>query len=366
MSAATSAAPSTTPDISTVTGHFVWEQLAALGTLVAIIVVAFLIFNSLLPVDQRGKRDPSFSMWQGILGQDGRASTSKTLALIWTIVLAFNLLTLTYIAASAPTGSGANQIPKGWADAAFKSLDSTYLAAVFGPLAAALLSKGIITTRVNSRKTLQKPASLTGPSAMDLIADDQGRLDLLDIQYCIFTLVTAVYVLTHFCKEPGQGIVSIPNTLAVLAGLSAAVFTGNKTVGSNPAGLNTILTPNVYQGGKVAVTGANLTLGLTGKYGDPKNAQVWLANVEEPSPREIPVRADRIEDDLVTFTVPVDTPAGDAWKLYLRTPLGADVSATGLNITAITAAPPTTSQARLTAAAQSANGVPFGANVNRA
>ena len=144
----------------------------------------------------------------------------------------------------------------------------------------------------------------------------------VDFQYTLFNVIAIAFVVSQFAQYPARGIPALPAALATLSGLSAALYTGNKAVITNPPRLETILTPSATAGGKVAVAGSNLVVGATSVDGGDGAAQTLISLSHQTLAAPDPVPADRVEPSLVTFTVPPSTPPGTRWNVALRTNAG--------------------------------------------
>lgn len=345
------------PDLSKLTGHFVVDQVLAGAVLAAALLLILLGMQllarrsaSTVPGVSRHSltgavpgrlRAINTRRWHLLAGLDNRASTSRAVALMWTVVVGYCLLALSFIATSqhsAATPIPPGRLPDGWVNAAFQQLAPTYLVALGAPYAAALAARTIVGTRT-ANGTLQK-SKADSASMLDLVTDDDGNLDLVDLQYTLFNVITAVFVLLQFIPHASRGIVDIPPALATLSGLSAALYTGNKLTGSNPPRLDQVLTPSVVAGGSVTAVGANLVVNLPGA--DPVAAasqtMITLSHTDSPSPPSF--AANQVAADRLTFTVPDGTPAGAGWNLAVRTNAGGSAILFGAFDVKVGALPP--------------------------
>jgi hypothetical protein len=159
-----------------------------------------------------------------LIGHDKRVSTSKTIAVIWTLVVAGALIALVY--------ASLRNHPE--------ALDATDAAGVMGqyallfggPLGAAILAKGIVTSQVKKDPAAKPPATSTGPT--DLILNDAGEADLGDFQYVLFNAVALLFVVGMLLHEPVKGLPHIPDVLLGLTSVSAVGYVGKKAL--PPAG----------------------------------------------------------------------------------------------------------------------------------
>jgi IPT/TIG domain len=185
-----------------------------------------------------------------LTGADGRWSTSRFAALIWTAVVVFMLLTL--IVVEWRVGASATDL-KG----KFDDMDGTYLALLGGPFAAFLLAKVAVQQKTTGpNASLQK--SEGSPSIGDLVQNDAGRTDLVDLQYVLFNGIGALYVLALFIPHPGVGIPAVPGSLAILTGGSATTYLANKALSANAPQVSAMAPTTVTAGETVQVIGSNL------------------------------------------------------------------------------------------------------------
>ena len=155
------------------------------------------------------------------VGFDGRVSTSKTIAAIWTLVVAAALFGMVY----------ANLLNHPQALNNLSSGSVGQYAVLFGgPLGAAILAKGIVTSQVNDDPTIKTPGTA---SAIDLIANDQGDVDLGDFQYVLFNGLALFYVVSTLLHAPLNGLPHIPDVLLGLTGVAAVGYVGKKALPSS-------------------------------------------------------------------------------------------------------------------------------------
>ena len=165
------------------------------------------------------------------IGKDLRASTSKTIAILWTLILAYILLVLVFVA-----------ISDGQFGPAFDLISPTpylYLVLIGGPFAAAVGAKIVVTSKIADNTLQKSQAENTGVG--DLFTDDDANTDLVDTQYTLFNLVAVIIVLGQFVYRPGFGAPEIPGFLAALTGASAAAYLGSKATVSNKPSIERVL-----------------------------------------------------------------------------------------------------------------------------
>ena len=335
-------------DISGLNGHFAAQQAWAAALLVVFFLLIFIGLRIVSWAGSKSQADDSASEsparitigWgrlSSLVGLDNRVSTSRTIALLWTIVVGYCLLALVLIATashSSATPIPTGQIPDGFIEAALKPLAPAYVVLLGAPFAAAAGASAIVGHRVNNDR-LQKSKSTSRPNPLQVVADDDGNLDLVNLQYTLFNLIAATFVLTQFIPHPARGIPDIPAALAVLTGVSAAVYTSNKAATSNPATITDVLTPSVRPGQLATIAGQNLvvTPDPSNPAGDAANTTVSLipvrdqaesdsiAGADHPVAHSVAVNAKEATPDTVTFRIPPELPTG-RWNVRVRTNAG--------------------------------------------
>ncbi|MFJ7208800.1 hypothetical protein ACIQWR_35380 [Streptomyces sp. NPDC098789] len=170
-----------------------------------------------------------------VTGRDGRLSTSKTLAAAWTGLLVWMLIVL--LGYGLTQGIGWFRSPEN----PFGPLTDVYLPLLGGPYLALIGAKGVVGLRVqNGRlfKPEKQPAPGTpdpGPAAPaqplpmgELVSNDSGQTDLMDLQYVAFSIVTMLYVAAFFVADVGAGLPKLPSEIWALTGAPAAAYLLNK------------------------------------------------------------------------------------------------------------------------------------------
>jgi hypothetical protein len=154
-----------------------------------------------------------------IIGVDERVSTSKTVATVWTFVIAAALLGLVYARLIGH--------PEAFEATNASGVVGQYALLFGGPLGAAILAKTIVTKQVSENPS-GKPPSTEGPSPSDLIVNDAGDTDLGDLQYVLFNTVALVFMIGTLLHDPASGLPHIPDVLLGLTSVSAAGYVGKK------------------------------------------------------------------------------------------------------------------------------------------
>ncbi|MFE9561034.1 hypothetical protein ACFYM0_08000 [Streptomyces sp. NPDC006487] len=172
------------------------------------------------PIVLRLVRRPGF-----VTGRDGRLSTSITLALAWTVILVWLLLATLGYGLTAGGGVDWFQGPEG----PLSSLTTVYLPLLGGPYAALIAAKAVVGMRVE-RGSMAKPApkGTERRPVHDLISNDGGRTDLVDLQYVALSAVTMLYVVAFFLTDVGGGLPRLPAEMWALTGAPAGAYLLNK------------------------------------------------------------------------------------------------------------------------------------------
>lgn len=175
-----------------------------------------------------------------VFGADHRPSTSKVQPLLWTISLATAFIYAGFVAFYDPAVTSEPIFGRG--------LQEEYFLLLGGPFAAALLARQIVTSKL-AGQTLQKvdapnPAEGTpAPNATEsqkdpgfvrhIVGDDNGHLDLVDLQYLLFNLVALGWFWVGVAHLRSPGLPSLPPTLVGLTSAAALTYVGNKATLAN-------------------------------------------------------------------------------------------------------------------------------------
>jgi len=226
-------------------------------------------------------------------GQDGRPSTSKFQALIWTVAVVFSYSGFFALRATLGRTAGMLEIPQ-----------SLMLAMGFSftTLAAA---KGITVSYVNAgriTKTEAKPGEATS-----VAQEDDGGIDLTKVQMLWWTFIAvAVYLFQVFQQfdQDGRSTLALPDidaTLMVLMGLSQGVYVGKKLVTTDTPVLN----PLSIAGGPPATP---ITINGTAFGALQGTSQLTIDGV--------PIVPASWTDSQIVFTLPQSHPVRGPWKSH--------------------------------------------------
>jgi len=181
-----------------------------------------------------------------VMGEDGRASTSKTQVVIWTGAVVWALIDLLLLARAFPSGNL-------FTAAVGNDWRPEYLALLGLPVAAAAAAKAAVVgsnggrgpqpgtpaevaERLQALRVYVRNPVPDGEMAgvakglAELITSDDGSVAWADLQYVAFTLITLVYFAVQLLSQPRNGLPPVPAALLTLMGVSAGAYTANKLV----------------------------------------------------------------------------------------------------------------------------------------
>lgn len=201
------------------------------------------------PIARRLHRHPGF-----VTGRDGRLSTSTALALAWTVILVWLLIATLGYGLTAGGGVDWFQGEHG----PLSSLTSVYLPLLGGPYVAMIAAKTVVGMRVENG-SMAKPAAKATVSGRrplrELITNDGGRTDLVDLQYVALSGVTMLYVVLFFLSDVGAGLPRLPSEIWALTGAPAGAYLVNKmAVRPSP-----VITDVTVSDGRLTVEGGGFT-----------------------------------------------------------------------------------------------------------
>lgn len=176
-----------------------------------------------------------------VMGADGRASTSKLQAVLWTaaVLYVFVFMLVWGRSTDCPATSTSRPcIEAVRGRAAFDSfirtdLQAEYYVLLGFPIAAALAAKALTSGKIaNGTLTSEAPPEGKGvvQGVSEVVGNDHGEADLLDAQYFAFTLLTLAFFAFEFFTTPANGLPNLPPTLVALSGFSVAAYTTKKAL----------------------------------------------------------------------------------------------------------------------------------------
>jgi hypothetical protein len=277
---------------------WVWQHTAAAAYVfaAATLALALWLVNLAVKATPSDKGGGGFSRL--FVGEDRRASTSKTQFMLWTLFVAF---TLTYIggwvlkASSAGPFVCADENDHNCVD---ENSWPKYLILLGVPAAAAVLSKGITAYKVENG-SVQKTGSSTGATPGDLATNDRGEADIVDVQYLIFNVITLAFVAVGFVSNGVLG--DVPDILLGLTSASAATYVANKSLQTNRPSVTGVVPSVIATGTTVEIRGQNLFSAASGRDSNP--IAVKLAGVQA---------TDGLNFDKATNMITVKAPLGMA------------------------------------------------------
>lgn len=204
-----------------------WVYVAVLAGLAVFTLLLGVIVKTVASADTSGKPRGIATL---VVGDDGRASTSKLQAMLWTFAVLWALISLL-------AGAGIDTFHT----ALSSNLREEYLLLLGGPFAAAIASKAITTNRTADDPSVKPVKQPTGKVTLtervaEIVSNDHGAVDLGDFQYFAFTLVTLAYFAWAFIAKPAAGLPEVPGTLLVLVGVSQATYVAKKALPAGKSG----------------------------------------------------------------------------------------------------------------------------------
>jgi hypothetical protein len=207
-----------------------------------------------------------------VVGADGRASTSKLQAVLWTYAVLF---AFSYMLVLGRVPYDTSERPDVGLNEAFTDfveadLQPEYIALLGLPVAAAVAAKALTTGKI-AQNQMSKPLSDksgVGAGLAEIVSNDEGQGDLLDFQYFAFNVLALVYFFVAFATtsadSPVEGLPDIPPTLLTLAGVSTTSYVVKKALESGVAPTITSVAPIRVQLGrdtKLVISGSGFLTG---------------------------------------------------------------------------------------------------------
>lgn len=253
-----------------------------------------------------------------VLGKDGRWSTSKLQVLLWTYALLFALASI-FLADLLGVEEGVRSLE----DQESEDWD-IYLVLLGGPFAALVLAQGIISTKAAEgkiAKTATAPTTGVVQGLTEVISNDAGETDIVDLQYFLFNVLALLVFLISFVPDLAGGLPELPSFLAVLTGASAATYVGKKAAEREQPSITAVLPAKARPGGKLEIWGRSLVLGeLSAKDREP------LISIGSTAIEDVSIVDDTLSGlDHLRCTLPEETAVGaDTLRIVTRAGVSAE------------------------------------------
>lgn len=268
-----------------------------------------------------------------LVGEDGRLSTSRTVAAGWAGAVLYAVLTLAVQLALAGTPEARRTLLQGLALARSGSL----LAMLGVACGVAVLAYGLVGARVRSGWLQKVPAER--PRAADLLTDDAGRGSFLDVQYVLVNAAVLGCALVRLARQANE-LPQLPWGLVLLAGLSGTTsLMGKLVTGGRPVILSVVrsrelgdLAAPVRTGDDIEIRGAGFVPPGAGTPDRLARTVVRIGDVHVPVPL-VPVAGGFANptDGVLTVPVPVDVEPGRV-KVRVITAAGVETAGYPLDI----------------------------------
>ncbi|AZS85554.1 hypothetical protein ACIQKE_17325 [Streptomyces griseoviridis] len=304
-----------------------WSSARTGGLLAALVVGGALTAASWFHRGKGGALAP-------VIGEDNRLSTSRAVAAVWVLFVAYAVLVLVGRLAAASDHDERDALIAGL-DLARGAGVVTVLAVVCG---IAVLMRRVVGLRVLTQR-LQKVRA-DRPRAADLLTDDSGRGTFADIQYVVIGAVALVFAAVRLARRPDQ-LPDLPWGLAVVVLVSAATYVAGKYAeGGRPVILSVVrsreagdLDGPIRTGDDIEIRGAGFV--PAGAQGADRLARmvvrIGAVNVRVPL---VPVAGgfSNPTDAVLTVPVPVDVEAGRV-EVQVVTAAGVETQGYAIDVT---------------------------------
>ncbi|MGW1790125.1 hypothetical protein ACWCO0_16825 [Streptomyces tubercidicus] len=262
-----------------------------------------------------------------LIGEDGRLSTSRTVAAGWVTAVLYAVLMVAVQQVTAAPGEPHMPLQ----GLALERSGALLVALALG-CAVAVLAYGLVASRVRSGRLQKVPAER--PRAADLLADDAGRGSLLDVQYVLVNAAVLVCALVRLAEWPAL-LPELPWGLVVLLALSGVTYLAGKAVtGGRPVILSVVrsrelgdLAAPVRTGDDIEIRGTGFVPPGAGTPDRLARTVVRIGDVHVPVPL-VPVAGGFANptDGVLTVPVPVDVEPG---RVEVRVVTAAGVETAG-------------------------------------
>ncbi len=233
------------------------EAIAACLSLILVFLCLAAVDYSLLkeetkrPVDPLSVNQPRHPVVKFLLlSDDGRWAASKTLASTWTIALIWSITALAL--------ADLFKAPAGWQEFKQQAVSWQYLLLLGGPVTAAIGAQSLTLIRSQTGAEV-KTTPPEGASFSQLYTDDDGKLDLIDVQYLAFNVLSILVFLIVFLANFSEGLPVFPGILATLTAATAAGYLARRAARRADPVITSIAPPAAAPGEEIQLWGVNLT-----------------------------------------------------------------------------------------------------------
>jgi hypothetical protein len=276
-----------------------WAMLVAVLAVLLLLSVTHVLVVSAQPDPKDNVEERRRGVKALVMGADGRASTSKVQAVLWTFSVFFAFVFLLVWGRNLGCGGVEGLSPEEAATCAEaaehrtvfasvgKEIQTDYYVLLGFPLGVAVAARALTTSKVASG-TITK-ADNEDPKAKgvvqglrETISNDNGETDLLDFQYFAFNLIALAFFWIEFVASPSRGLPDLPATLVGLSGLSAAAYTTRKAVQTDmKPGVSAVIPRRIpLEGEGITLSIIGTGLGdrkLLGPGDDPGSPPAWVS-----------------------------------------------------------------------------------------
>lgn len=291
-------------------------------------VVTLLMFGALVEIAGRVSTKTS-GLTSLVSGKDRRASTSKIQLLLWTLLIGGILAFIAAYSAMDSSGGKTFQCTKDYTTFCVPEEPddwAPFLVLLGVPAAAAVTAKGIVAYKVVNG-TLQKSEAEETKSAQ-VVSNDNGEADLVDVQYLLFNLIAFAYVFGLFLYQ--HELKPVPDLLLGLTSTAAATYVLNKALATNKPTITAVTPSAIKPGDMVYITGENLLVaGSDGKV--PSSLEAKVAGIRATAHPE-PGASSGAQSQRLMVMAPVGL-TGTETAPVITVITGANVEAEGFPIT---------------------------------
>ncbi|MGW1377575.1 hypothetical protein ACWD6P_25350 [Streptomyces sp. NPDC002446] len=263
-----------------------------------------------------------------LIGEDGRLSTSRTVAAGWAAAALYAVLMAAVQLAAATAPHERRRLLHG----VELERSGGLLAVLALGCSVAVLAHGVVAARVRTGRLQKVPAQR--PRAADLLADDAGRGSFLDVQYVLVNAAVVAFALVRLAARPGQ-LPQLPWAMVALVALSGATYLMGKLVaGGRPVILSVVrarelgdLAAPVRTGDDIEIRGVGFVPPGATTPDRLARTVVRIGGVHVPVPLvPVPGGFANPTDGVLTVPVPVDVEPG---RVQVRVITAAGVETNG-------------------------------------